>query len=72
MLNELAEALRGKRDFAGALACCRRALARNPRDAMTLHNHGSTLVALNRHAEALEQYRLARSVDAGFGGAAAE
>ncbi len=27
-----------------------------------LHNHGSTLVALNRHAEALEQYRAARAI----------
>jgi tetratricopeptide (TPR) repeat protein len=62
MLNGLAEALRGKRDFAAAIACYHRALARNPRDAMTLQNLGSTLVALNRHAEALEQYRLARSV----------
>ena len=62
MLNGLAEALRGKQDFAAALACYHRALARDPRDAMTLQNLGSTLVALNRHAEALEQYRLARSV----------
>ena len=30
ILNELAEALRGKRDFDGALDCCRRALARDP------------------------------------------
>jgi hypothetical protein len=62
MLNGLAEALRGKRDFDGALDCYRRALTRNPRDVVTLQNHGSTLVALNRHAEALEQYRLARAI----------
>jgi tetratricopeptide (TPR) repeat protein len=62
ILNELAEALRGKGDFAGALDCCRRALVRDPRNAMTLQNHGSMLIALNRHAEALEQYRLARAV----------
>ncbi len=62
MLNGLAEALRGKQDFDGALDCYRRALARNPRDVVTLQNHGSTLVALNRHAEALEQYRLARAI----------
>jgi tetratricopeptide (TPR) repeat protein len=54
MLNGLAEALRGKRDFDGALDCYRRALTRNPRDVVTLQNHGSTLVALNRHAEALD------------------
>jgi tetratricopeptide (TPR) repeat protein len=59
ILHGLAEALRGKQDFDGALDCYRRALARNPRDVVTLQNHGSTLIALNRHAEALEQYRLA-------------
>src|SRR5271165_6400920 len=62
MLNDLAEALLGKQDYAGALDCCRRAVARDPRDAMTLRNHGNALVALNRHAEALEQYCLARTV----------
>ena len=59
MLNGLAEALRGKRDFAGALDCYRRALVHDPHDSATLQNHGSTLIALNRHAEALDQYRLA-------------
>ena len=62
MLNDLAEALLGKQDYAGALDCCRRALARDPRDAMTLRNHGNALAALNRQTEALEQYRLARMV----------
>jgi tetratricopeptide (TPR) repeat protein len=62
ILHGLAEALRGKQDFDGALDCYRRALARNPRDVVTLQNHGSTLVALNRHAEALKQYRLARAI----------
>jgi tetratricopeptide (TPR) repeat protein len=62
MLNDLAEALLGNQDYAGALDCCRRALAHDPRDAMTLRNHGNALAALNRHTEALEQYRLARMV----------
>jgi hypothetical protein len=62
MLNGLAEALRGKRDFAAALDCHRRALERDPRDVVTLRNHAATLVALNRHAEALGQYRLARTI----------
>jgi tetratricopeptide (TPR) repeat protein len=62
LLNELAEALRGCRDYAAALDCYRRALALDPRETGTLHNCGSTLVLLNRHAEALEQYRLAEAV----------
>jgi Flp pilus assembly protein TadD len=62
MLNELAEALRGQQDLAAALDCYQRALAVNPRHAGTLHNCGSTLVLLNRHAEALQQYRLAQAV----------
>ncbi len=62
IFHGLAEALRGKQDFDGALDCYRRALARNPRDVVTLQNHGSTLVALNRHAEALEEYRRARAI----------
>jgi hypothetical protein len=62
MLNGLAEALRGRCDLGGALECHRRALARAPRDDATLHNYGSTLAALSRHAEVLEQYRQARTV----------
>jgi Flp pilus assembly protein TadD len=62
MLNELAEALRGRLDYTAARACYQRALALDPRDARTLHNDGSTLVLLNRHTEALEQYRLALAV----------
>ena len=48
-----------KRDFEGALVCCRRALTRNPHDPGALHNCGHALVALNCHAEALEQFRQA-------------
>ncbi len=62
MLNGLGEALRGLGDFVGTLDCYRCALLHDPRDAITLQNHGSTLLALNRHAEALEQYRLALTV----------
>ena len=58
--------MRGKHESDGAIDCYRRALTRNPRDVVTLQNHGSTLVALNRHAEALKQYRPARD-SAGLG-----
>ena len=59
LLNELAGALLRKRDFEGALVCCRRALAQSPHDPGALHNCGHALVALNRHAEALEKFRQA-------------
>ena len=62
LLNELAEALHGKRDLAGALDCYRRALKHDQRNAVALQNSGHVLVELNHHAEALEQFRLALTV----------
>ena len=38
---------------------------------MTLQNHGSMLIALNRHAEALEQYPSGTGGGAGFSGVTA-
>jgi tetratricopeptide (TPR) repeat protein len=63
MLTELAEALVGQQDIAGALACCKRALDLSPNDANVRLTFGNILVGLNLHDEALRQFRLARALE---------
>src|SRR5262245_5439724 len=58
LLNDLAGVLLKRADPFGALNCSRRVLIRQPRNHIALYNHGNALLALNQHAEALEQYLL--------------
>ncbi len=60
---DLATALAAQREFGAALEWCQLALTRRPDDVTALHNCANALVALNRHGEALAQYRRARAID---------
>jgi Tfp pilus assembly protein PilF len=62
VMNELAAELLEQQHHDAALECYRLAAGRKPDDAATRQNHGTALVRMNRHADALVQYRIARKL----------